>query len=116
MAQTTRLTSFGPVFVVPAQSITYLVIRAYIYSKNFVSIEKKRRKMEKKKHLWPKTTSDASFGLVFIVPAQYIMYLVIRTYIYNRTFVSIKKEKEGKRKKNHLWLVMGTGNPGVFPE
>ena len=91
-AQTTRLASFGPVFVVPAQSIMYLVIRTYIYNRTFVSIKKKRRKMEKKSPM-AQTTSDASFGLVFVIPAQYIMYLVIRTYIYNRTFVSIKKNK-----------------------
>ena len=44
MAQMTRLTSFGPVFVVPAQSIMYLVIRTYIYSRAFVNIEGKRKK------------------------------------------------------------------------
>ena len=53
MAQTTCLTSFGPVFVVPAQSIMYLVIRTYIYSRAFVSIEKKQRKKKRKTHLWP---------------------------------------------------------------
>ena len=47
MAQTTCLASFGPVFVVPAQSITDLVIRTYIHSRDFVSIKKKT-------HLWPK--------------------------------------------------------------
>ena len=50
----TRLASFGPVSVVPAQSITYLVIKAYIYSRTFVSIEKKTKEKEKKTHLWPK--------------------------------------------------------------
>ena len=48
MAQTMCLASFGPVFVVPAQSITDLVIRTYIHSRTFVSIKKKRRKIEKK--------------------------------------------------------------------
>ena len=49
MAQTTSDALFGPVFIVPAQSIMYLVIRTYIYNKTFVSIKKKRRKMKKKK-------------------------------------------------------------------
>ena len=48
MAQTTCLASFGPVFVVSAQSITNLVIRTYIHSRTFVSIKKKQRKMKKK--------------------------------------------------------------------
>ena len=54
MAQTTSDASFGPIFVVPAQSIMYLVIRTYIYSRAFVSIEKKQRKKKKKTHLWPR--------------------------------------------------------------
>ena len=58
--------------------------------------------MEKKSPM-AQTTSDASFGLVFIVPAQYIMYLVIITYIYSRAFVSIKKKQRKKKKKTHLW-------------
>ena len=32
-AQTTRLASFGPVFVVPAQPVTYFVIGTYTYNK-----------------------------------------------------------------------------------
>ena len=76
MAQTMRLTSFGPVFVVPAQSITYLVIRAYIYSKNFVSIEKKRRK-KKKNSPMAQTTPDASFGPVLVVANLPVVYWCI---------------------------------------
>ena len=55
------------------------------------------------------TTSDVLFGPVFIVPAQSIMYLVIRTYIYNRTFVSIKKKRRKMKKKTHLWPVFVVG-------
>ena len=62
MAQTTRLASFGPIFVVPAQSIMYLVIRTYIYNRTFVSIKKKRRKMKKKTHLWPKRHQTRRLG------------------------------------------------------
>ena len=76
MAQTTRLTSFGPVFVVPAQSITYLVIRAYIYSRYFVSIEKKRRK-KKKNSPMAQTTPDASFGPVLVVANLPVVYWCI---------------------------------------
>ena len=54
MAQTTSDALFGPVFIVPAQSIMYLVIRTYIYNRTSVSIKKKQRKMKKKTHLWPK--------------------------------------------------------------
>ena len=57
MAQTMRLTSFGPVFVVPAQSIMYLVIKTYIYSRAFVSIEKKQRKKKKKLTYSPNNAS-----------------------------------------------------------
>ena len=66
MAQTTRLTSFGPVFVVSAQSITYLVIRAYIHSRTFISIEKKRRKMKKNSPM-AQTARLALFGPVLVV-------------------------------------------------
>ena len=59
----TRLTSFGPVSVVPAQSITYLVIKAYIYSRTFVSIEKKRRKKKKKLTYGPNDTSGVVWAL-----------------------------------------------------
>ena len=57
--------------------------------------------MRKKKIYSPRaqTTRLASFGPVFAVPVQSIMYLVIRTYIYNRTFVSIKKKTKKNEKK-----------------
>ena len=70
MAQTTRLTSFGPVFVVPAQSIMYLVIRTYIYSRAFVSIEKKQRKKKKKTDLWPKRRVWHRLGLFSSLPTS----------------------------------------------
>ena len=70
MAQTTRLMSFGPVFVVPAQSIMYLVIRTYIYSRAFVSIEKKQRKKKKKTHLWPKRRVWRRLGLFSSSPTS----------------------------------------------
>ena len=58
MAQTTRLASFGPVFVVPARSIMYLIIRTYIYNRTFVSIKKKRRKINEKLIYGPNDASD----------------------------------------------------------
>ena len=48
MAQTTPNASFGPVFVDPAQSVAYFVIKTYRYSKNFVSIEKKTKEKKEK--------------------------------------------------------------------
>ena len=66
----TRLASFGPVSVVPAQSITYLVIKAYIYSRTFVSIEKKQRKKKKKTHLWPKQRVWRRLGLFSSSPTS----------------------------------------------
>ena len=59
MAQTTCLVLFGPVFIVPAQFITDLVIRTYIHSRTFVSIKKKTKKNEKKKLTYgPNNVSD----------------------------------------------------------
>ena len=54
MAQTTPNASFGPVFVDPAQSVAYFVIKTYRYSKNLVSIEKKNERKEREAHLGPK--------------------------------------------------------------
>ena len=78
-AQTTRLASFGPVFIVPAQSIMYLVIRTYIYNRTFVSIKKKRRKMKKKTHLW------ARFRRWHLTRASVSRISQISIYIYNKT-------------------------------
>ena len=69
MAQMTRLTSFGPVFVVPAQSITYLVIRAYIYSK-ILLVSKKNEGKRKKTHLWPKRRQTRRLGLFSSSPTS----------------------------------------------
>ena len=77
MAQTTRLTSFGPVFVVPAQSIMYLVIRTYIYSRAFVSIEKKTKEKEKKNSPMAQMTHLASFGPVLVVANLPVVYWCI---------------------------------------
>ena len=54
MAQTTPNASFGPVFIDPAQSVAYFVIKTYRYSKNLVSIEKKNERKEREAHLGPK--------------------------------------------------------------
>ena len=43
-----RLALFGPIFVVPAQSVLYFVVITYRYSKNLVSIEKNEEKKRKK--------------------------------------------------------------------
>ena len=69
MAQTTCLALFGLVFVVPAQSITYLVFRTYIYSKTFVSIEKKKENSPK-----AQTTCLASFGPVLVITNLPVAY------------------------------------------
>ena len=78
MAQTMRLTLFGPLFIDSAHPVAYLVIRTYRHSKTLVSIEKKRKK---RKNNSPRAqmTPDASFGPVSVVPAQSVVYLVIRT-------------------------------------
>ena len=45
------------------------------------------------------TTHLASFGPVFAVPVQSVVYLVTSTCIYNKCIVSTKR----KKKKAHLW-------------
>ena len=70
MAQTTRLTSFGPVFVVPAQSITYLVKRAYIYIVEILLVSKKNEGKRKKTHLWPKRRVWRHLGLFSSSPTS----------------------------------------------
>ena len=48
------------------------------------------------------TTRLASFGPVFAVPVQSVVYLVTSTCIYNKCIVSTKKI-ERKKKYTHLW-------------
>ena len=76
MAQTTQDALFGPVFVVPAKSITYLLIKTYIYNKSSVNNERKPKKNSPR----AQTTRLASFGPVLIVSAYPVAYIVIRTY------------------------------------
>ena len=75
MAQTTSDVSFGPVFIVPAQSITYLVIRTYIYSRTLVSIQKKMKEKEKKNSPMAQTMRLASFGPVLVVANLPVVYI-----------------------------------------
>ena len=51
--------------------------------------------MKKNKKYSPRvqTTCLASFGPVFTVPTHPVTYFVIRTYIYNKSIVSIKKNR-----------------------
>ena len=78
MAQTTQDASFGPVFVVPAnlKSITYLLVRTYIYNKSSVNNERKPKKNSPR----AQTTRLASFGPVLVVSAYPVAFFVIRTY------------------------------------
>ena len=71
--QTTRLASFGPVIVVPALPMTYLVEYNIVHYKTLVSIEIKHER--KKKHvLMAQTTRDASFGPVIVIVASHIPF------------------------------------------
>ena len=70
MAQTTCLALFGLVFVVPAQSITYLVIRAYIYIVEILLVSKKNEGKRKKTHLWPKRCQTRRLGLFSSSPTS----------------------------------------------
>ena len=73
MAQTTQDASFGPVFVVPAKSITYLRIRTYIYNKSSVNNERKPKKNSPR----AQTTRLASFGPVLVVSAYPVVFFII---------------------------------------
>ena len=81
MAQTTRLTSFGPVFVVPAQSIMYLVIKTYIYTcvVELLLVSKKNKGKRKKNSPIAQTTHLASFGPVLVVTNLPVVYWCIVT-------------------------------------
>ena len=61
MAQTTRLTLFGPLFIDSAHPVAYIVIRTYIESKSLVSIKKNKQKRKNKLTYGP---NDAS-GVVW---------------------------------------------------
>ena len=78
MAQMTQDALFGPVFVIPAnlKSITYLLIKTYIYNKSSVNNERKPKKNSPR----AQTTRLASFGPVLIVSAYPVAFFVISWY------------------------------------
>ena len=80
MAQTTQDAPFGPIFVVPAESITYLCIRTYIYTIKVQLITKGNQRKYKKNSPRAQTTHLASFGPVLVVSAYPVAFFVTRTY------------------------------------
>ena len=52
------------------------------------------------------TTRLASFGPVFAVPVQSVVYLVTSTCIYNKCIVSTKEKRKKKRKNSPMAQTM----------
>ena len=95
MAQTIHLVSFGPFLIVADFPVPVLrKLQPYIY-RTSVRIYKKQNKIKKDSPM-AQTTPNASFGPVFVDPAQSVAYFVIKTYRYSKHLVSIEKEKKEK--------------------
>ena len=79
-AQTTRLASFGPVFVIAALPGMYF---AKTLHGTLVSVEENTKNQEKNPPR-AQTTRLASFGPVFVITALPVAYFVFRNYICNK--------------------------------
>ena len=66
-----------------------------IYNKIIARIKKIQKKKKKKGSPKAQTTSDASFGPIFIIASLFVKYYVDHTYIlYKKVLVSIKNKNK----------------------